>query len=34
MNKIENPKAIRLGSKAAAGAPPGIKFDQVRLPRL
>jgi hypothetical protein len=25
---------MRLGTSAAAGIPPGVKLDQVRLPRL
>lgn len=32
--KTDNPRAIRLGIIAYSGIPPGMKFDQVRLPKL
>ena len=31
---IEMPRMMRLGSSASGGIPPGVKLDQVRLPRL
>ena len=28
------PAAARLGTRASGGMPPGVKLDQVRLPKL
>jgi len=30
----EIPRMIRFGSNASGGIPPGVKLDQVRLPKL
>ncbi len=30
----DTPSMMRLGSIASGGIPPGVKLDQVRLPKL
>ena len=34
ISSSEKPSAIRFGSSAEVGTPPGIKLAQVRLPKL